>query len=68
MAKRATNPVQRAVDKAGGVRKVALACGVSTQAVYKWIESGRVVNINFAFLLADAAGTDVRELAGNANT
>jgi DNA-binding transcriptional regulator YdaS (Cro superfamily) len=35
-----TSAIVRAVELADGVEKLADACGVSAQAVYKWIKKG----------------------------
>lgn len=61
------NTVGRAVMRIGGVRQVAGLCGVSTQAVYKWIEAGRLANIRHALLLADAADMSVEDFARDTN-
>ena len=34
--------VQRMVDKAGGVQKVADELGISHQAIYKWVRDGYI--------------------------
>ena len=60
-----SNPIKKAVDKVGGVRKAAAICGVSTQAVYLWIKAGRLNGLREAFLLADAADMNVKDLGGN---
>jgi DNA-binding transcriptional regulator YdaS (Cro superfamily) len=36
----APTPIERAAKAAGGVDKLAEACGVSVQAVYKWLKQG----------------------------
>lgn len=36
------NPIKTAVDGCGGVIAVAVACGLSQRAVYKWIGSRRL--------------------------
>jgi DNA-binding transcriptional regulator YdaS (Cro superfamily) len=63
MAKK-INPVKEAVERAGGIRKVAEACGISTQAVHQWIAAGRIGSLRRALLLADMADCSVKDLAG----
>jgi hypothetical protein len=63
MAKKA-NPIEKAIDRVGGVRATAMACGVSTQAVYGWLQAGKLTTVKYALLLADAADMSVQELAG----
>lgn len=36
------NAIRRAIDVVGGRRALALACGVSFQAVSKWVARGQV--------------------------
>lgn len=66
MAKKAkiANPIEKAIDRVGGVRATATACGVSTQAVYGWLQAGKLTTVKYALLLADAADMTVGELAG----
>lgn len=40
MDTRNKSPIERAAELAGGAPKLADACGVSFQAVYKWIKKG----------------------------
>ncbi len=58
------NPVKVAVEKAGGIVKVAYLCEVTTTTVYNWIRAGRVESARHAVTLAEEAGIDVKEIAG----
>jgi DNA-binding transcriptional regulator YdaS (Cro superfamily) len=40
MTTHTTPAIKRAVTLAGGATKLASACGVSAQAVYKWLKKG----------------------------
>jgi hypothetical protein len=66
MAKKAikSNPVEKAIRRLGDVRSTATACGVTTQTVYLWLKAGYLTNLRLAFLLADAADMNARELMG----
>jgi len=63
MAKK-NNPVKDAVDKVGGPTSAANICGVSGATVHNWINAQRVKDTAHAIKLAEAAGIDVKELAG----
>lgn len=66
MAKK-NNPVEDAVEKVGGATRASNICGVSNQTVYDWIEARCVGKLVHAIKLANAAGIDVEELAGDGN-
>lgn len=57
------NPVIReAVQKMGGVTKVANKLMVSSSAVYKWTRNGCIPDIDLAVKVAEASGYPVEML------
>lgn len=56
------NDVRAAIDKAGGVTRVANLCGVSGSCVYKWLHGKRVPNLEKARILAKEAEMKVEVL------
>ena len=65
MAKK-TNPVKEAVKLVGGPTRAANLCGVSSATVHNWIKAERVNDLIHALKLAEAAGIEISQLAGNA--
>jgi DNA-binding phage protein len=56
------NEVRTAIDKAGGVTRVANLCGVSGSCVYRWLHGKRVPNLEKARILAKEAEMSVEVL------
>jgi len=57
-----SNKVKKAVNRAGGATKVALALGCSGSAVFAWIRKEKISDIDKAKKLAEMTGMDVRDL------
>ncbi len=58
------NIVAEAIEKAGGIRRVAVTMGVSTQAVDQWRREGHMPNIARARALSHLSGVALWTLLG----
>ena len=54
--------IKQAVQKLGGVTKVANKLLVSSSAVYKWTRNGCIPDIDLAVKVAEASGYPVEQL------
>ncbi|MFB9128371.1 carph-isopro domain-containing protein [Paraburkholderia dipogonis] len=58
------NHVRTAVDRLGGPTKTAHAASVSNATVHKWLNAGRIPNIDKALIIAATSNVDVQLLRG----